>query len=184
MATGACVGGGVKVVAACDIRCCSKDVMFVLKEVDMVIVADLGALQQLPRIVGYGNAADLALTGRRINAMEAKEMGLIWAAGDVPTAVSSEFGRRRAGGKRAADVLAAGGRHASGVPATGRRPSEGVPEEQVADGVCGGSTWTAADDIHGGTRGRRPTQRPQGRTRPAVSMGESQWPAEEEQAGG
>uniref|UniRef100_A0A0E0JT02 Enoyl-CoA hydratase n=1 Tax=Oryza punctata TaxID=4537 RepID=A0A0E0JT02_ORYPU len=74
---GACVGGGVEVVAACDIRCCSKDATFVLKEVDMAIVADLGALQRLPRIVGYGNAADLALTGRKITAMEAKEMGLV-----------------------------------------------------------------------------------------------------------
>uniref|UniRef100_A0A0D9V9R6 Enoyl-CoA hydratase n=1 Tax=Leersia perrieri TaxID=77586 RepID=A0A0D9V9R6_9ORYZ len=74
---GACVGGGVEVVAACDVRCCSADATFVLREVDMAIVADLGALQRLPRIVGYGNAADLALTGRRITAMEAKEMGLV-----------------------------------------------------------------------------------------------------------
>jgi len=74
---GACVGGGVDVVAACDIRCCSRDATFVLKEVDMAIVADLGALQRLPRIVGYGSAADLALTGRKITAMEAKEMGLV-----------------------------------------------------------------------------------------------------------
>lgn len=74
---GACVGGGVDLVAACDIRYCSKDATFVLKEVDMAIVADLGALQRLPRIVGYGNAADLALTGRRITAVEAKEMGLV-----------------------------------------------------------------------------------------------------------
>uniref|UniRef100_J3MD98 Enoyl-CoA hydratase n=1 Tax=Oryza brachyantha TaxID=4533 RepID=J3MD98_ORYBR len=73
----ACVGGGVEVVAACDIQCCSKDAMFVLKKVDMAIIADLGALQQLPRIVGYGNTADIALTSRMINAMEAKEMGLV-----------------------------------------------------------------------------------------------------------
>lgn len=74
---GACVGGGVDLVAACDVRYCSKDATFVLKEVDMAIVADLGALQRLPRIVGYGNAAELALTGRRITAVEAKEMGLV-----------------------------------------------------------------------------------------------------------
>ncbi|KAL6840434.1 hypothetical protein ACP4OV_030244 [Aristida adscensionis] len=74
---GACVGGGVDVVAACDLRYCSRDATFVLKEVDMAIVADLGALQRLPRIVGHGNAADLALTGRKITAMEAKEMGLV-----------------------------------------------------------------------------------------------------------
>ncbi|KAM0931434.1 hypothetical protein ACQ4PT_000448 [Festuca glaucescens] len=74
---GACVGAGVELVAACDIRYCSKDATFVLKEVDMAIVADLGALQRLPRIIGYGNAAELALTGRRITALEAKEMGLV-----------------------------------------------------------------------------------------------------------
>jgi enoyl-CoA hydratase/carnithine racemase len=43
----------------------------------MAIVADLGALQRLPQIIGYGNTADLALTGRRITALEAKEMGLV-----------------------------------------------------------------------------------------------------------
>ncbi|XP_047060700.1 delta(3,5)-Delta(2,4)-dienoyl-CoA isomerase, peroxisomal-like [Lolium rigidum] len=74
---GACVGGGVDLVAACDIRYCSKDATFVLKEVDMAIVADLGALQRLPMIIGYGNTAELALTGRRITALQAKEMGLV-----------------------------------------------------------------------------------------------------------
>uniref|UniRef100_A0A0A9GLW2 Uncharacterized protein n=1 Tax=Arundo donax TaxID=35708 RepID=A0A0A9GLW2_ARUDO len=74
---GACVGGGVDIVAACDIRYCSRDATFVVKEVDMAIVADLGTLQRLPRIIGYGIAAELALTGRKITAMEAKEMGLV-----------------------------------------------------------------------------------------------------------
>ncbi|XP_020407484.1 delta(3,5)-Delta(2,4)-dienoyl-CoA isomerase, peroxisomal-like [Zea mays] len=74
---GACIDDDGDLVAACDIRCCSRDASFVLKEVDMAIVADLGALQRLPRIVGYGNAADLALTGRKITAMKAKEMGLL-----------------------------------------------------------------------------------------------------------
>jgi Delta3,5-Delta2,4-dienoyl-CoA isomerase len=74
---GACVGGGFEVVAACDVRYCSKDATFVLKEVDLAIVADLGALQRLPRIIGYGNTAELALTGRKITAMEAKVMGLV-----------------------------------------------------------------------------------------------------------
>jgi Delta3,5-Delta2,4-dienoyl-CoA isomerase len=49
----------------------------VLKEVDLAIVADLGALQRLPRIIGYGNTAELALTGRKITAVEAKDMGLV-----------------------------------------------------------------------------------------------------------
>ncbi|XP_019701633.2 delta(3,5)-Delta(2,4)-dienoyl-CoA isomerase, peroxisomal [Elaeis guineensis] len=74
---GACVGGGVDLAAACDIRCCSEDAFFSVKEVDLALAADLGTLQRLPAIVGYGNAADLALTGRRVSASEAKAMGLV-----------------------------------------------------------------------------------------------------------
>jgi len=66
--------------AACDIRCCSRVATFVLKEVDMAIVADLAVLQRLPA------AVDCRLRERRrprahgakeITAMEAKEMGLV-----------------------------------------------------------------------------------------------------------
>ncbi|XP_072992682.1 delta(3,5)-Delta(2,4)-dienoyl-CoA isomerase, peroxisomal [Typha latifolia] len=74
---GACVGGGVDLAAACDVRCCSEDAFFEVKEVDLALTADLGSLQRLPAIVGYGNAVDLALTGRRVSASEAKAMGLV-----------------------------------------------------------------------------------------------------------
>ncbi|KAI4987626.1 hypothetical protein ZWY2020_020426 [Hordeum vulgare] len=67
--------GGI--VAAYYIQYCSRDATFVLKEVDMAIVADLGALQRLSRIVGYGNVADLTPTGRRITAAKAEEIGLV-----------------------------------------------------------------------------------------------------------
>lgn len=74
---GACIGGGVDLITACDIRCCSEGAFFSVKEVDLALAADLGTLQRLPAIVGYGNAADLALTGRRVSAVEAKAMGLV-----------------------------------------------------------------------------------------------------------
>ncbi|XP_020570833.1 delta(3,5)-Delta(2,4)-dienoyl-CoA isomerase, peroxisomal [Phalaenopsis equestris] len=74
---GACIGGGVDLAAACDIRCCSDDAFFIVKEVDLALAADLGSLQRLPHIVGYGNAVDLALTCRRVSASEAKAMGLV-----------------------------------------------------------------------------------------------------------
>lgn len=74
---GACIGGGVDIVTACDIRFCSKDAFFSVKEVDLAITADLGTLQRLPAIVGYGNAMELALTGRRFWGLEAKELGLV-----------------------------------------------------------------------------------------------------------
>ncbi|KAM0962244.1 hypothetical protein ACFX13_021826 [Malus domestica] len=52
---GACIGGGIDIVAACDIRYCSKDAFFSVKEVHLAITADLGTLQRLPGIVGYGS---------------------------------------------------------------------------------------------------------------------------------
>ncbi|KAI4336539.1 hypothetical protein L6164_015054 [Bauhinia variegata] len=74
---GACIGGGVDIITACDIRFCTKDAFFSVKEVDLAITADLGTLQRLPSIVGYGHAIELALTARRFSGMEAKELGLV-----------------------------------------------------------------------------------------------------------
>ncbi|KAF6137955.1 hypothetical protein GIB67_041828 [Kingdonia uniflora] len=74
---GACIGGGIDLVSACDMRYCSEDAFFSVKEVDLGLTADLGTLQRLPRIVGYGNAVELALTGRRVSGGEAKEIGLV-----------------------------------------------------------------------------------------------------------
>ncbi|RZC60264.1 hypothetical protein C5167_022015 [Papaver somniferum] len=74
---GACIGGGIDLITACDIRYCSKNAFFCVKEVDVAIVADLGTLQRLPGIVGYGNAVELALTARRFTGEEAKDFGLV-----------------------------------------------------------------------------------------------------------
>lgn len=74
---GACVGMGIDIVSACDVRYCTKDAFFSVKEVDLGITADLGTLQRLPGIVGFGNAMELALTGRKFSGQEAKELGLV-----------------------------------------------------------------------------------------------------------
>ncbi|KAL8160060.1 hypothetical protein V2J09_001597 [Rumex salicifolius] len=74
---GACIGGAIDIISACDIRYCSEDAFFSVKEVDLAITADLGTLQRLPVIVGYGNAMELALTGRRFSALEANQLGLV-----------------------------------------------------------------------------------------------------------
>lgn len=74
---GACIGGGVDMVTACDIRFCTEDAFFSVKEVDLAITADIGTLQRLPIIVGYANAIELALTGRRFSGSEAKTLGLV-----------------------------------------------------------------------------------------------------------
>ncbi len=74
---GACIGGGVDLITACDIRLCSADATFSVRETRMAMVADVGTLQRLPRIVGRGHAAELALSGRDIGAGRAKEVGLV-----------------------------------------------------------------------------------------------------------
>ncbi|CAI7886528.1 unnamed protein product [Closterium sp. NIES-54] len=74
---GVCVGGGVDLATACDVRFASADARFAVKEVDLAITADLGTLQRLPRLVGYGNAMNLALTAQTINAEEALRLGLV-----------------------------------------------------------------------------------------------------------
>ncbi|XWS68784.1 hypothetical protein CRYUN_Cryun04dG0122000 [Craigia yunnanensis] len=74
---GACIGAGINIMTACDVRYCTKDAFFSVKEVDLAITADLGTLQRLPGIVGFGNAIELSLTGRRFSGQEAKELGLV-----------------------------------------------------------------------------------------------------------
>lgn len=75
--TGACIGGGIDIITACDFRYCTEASSFSVKEVDVAIVADLGTLQRLPRIVGEGNARELALSARRFDAKEALRIGLV-----------------------------------------------------------------------------------------------------------
>lgn len=74
---GYCIGGGVDLIAACDIRVASADACFSVRETKMAIVADLGSLQRLPRLIGTGHVAELALTGKDIDAGRAKEIGLV-----------------------------------------------------------------------------------------------------------
>ncbi|XP_065854705.1 delta(3,5)-Delta(2,4)-dienoyl-CoA isomerase, peroxisomal-like [Euphorbia lathyris] len=74
---GYCIGGAFDIVTACDIRYCTQDSNFILKHVDVGFTDDMGALQRLPGIVGYGNAMEMALTCRKFSGQEAKDMGLV-----------------------------------------------------------------------------------------------------------
>lgn len=75
--SGRCLGGGVDMISACDVRLASRDAVFSVREVKVAMVADLGSLQRLPRIVGHGHARELALTGKDIDAAEAARIGLV-----------------------------------------------------------------------------------------------------------
>jgi enoyl-CoA hydratase len=75
--SGWCIGGGLDLIAACDIRLCSAEARFSLRETKIAIVADIGSLQRLPHIIGEGNTRELALTGKDIEADRALRMGLV-----------------------------------------------------------------------------------------------------------
>ncbi|TAE76033.1 MAG: crotonase/enoyl-CoA hydratase family protein [Bacteroidetes bacterium] len=74
---GACIGGAIDMITACDMRFCTEDAVFCVKEIDLGIVADVGTLQRLPKIVSEGIAKEWAYTGKNIDAKEAKEFHLV-----------------------------------------------------------------------------------------------------------
>ncbi len=74
---GKCIGGGVDLVTACDIRLCSADASFSIYETKIAIVADVGTLQRITPIVGKGMAREMAFTGGFIGADRALRCGLV-----------------------------------------------------------------------------------------------------------
>lgn len=84
---GWCIGGGLDLIAACDIRLCSEEARFSLREVKVAIVADLGSLQRLPRVIGEGNTRELALTGKDIAAARALRINLVNEVYESPAAL-------------------------------------------------------------------------------------------------
>lgn len=75
---GACIGGGIDLITAADIRIATNDATFVVKEIDIGLAADLGTLQRLPRVIGSRSLVnELALTARTLTAHEALSCGLV-----------------------------------------------------------------------------------------------------------
>lgn len=74
---GHCIGAGVDLLCACDIRLAASNALFSIRETRMAIIADLGTLQRLPHIIGQGWFRELALTGRDFTAAEALQMGFV-----------------------------------------------------------------------------------------------------------
>jgi enoyl-CoA hydratase/carnithine racemase len=74
---GGCIGAGVDLATACDIRLAAADAFFQVAEVDVAITADLGTLQRLTHLIPDGVVRELAYTGRRMAADEAARLGLV-----------------------------------------------------------------------------------------------------------
>jgi enoyl-CoA hydratase len=74
---GGCIGAGVDLAAACDLRVAAAEAFFQVAEVDVAITADLGTLQRLGYLIPQGVLRELAFTGRRMGAEEAARYGLV-----------------------------------------------------------------------------------------------------------
>lgn len=131
---GACVGGGIDLISCADMRYCSSDAWFTIKEIDIGMVADVGTLQRLPRLIGEGMARELAYTARKFDAAEAKEMRLVNRVFESPEAL-------RAGVREIAAQIAAKS------PLSVRGVKEMITyarDHSVADGLNYVATWNAA----------------------------------------
>jgi enoyl-CoA hydratase/carnithine racemase len=152
---GGCIGGGIDLISCADMRYCASDAYFSIKEIDIGMTADVGTLQRLPRLIGEGMARELAYTGRRFTAAEAREMRLVNKVFDSREALQT-------GVREMAAVIAAKS------PLAIRGTKEMITyarDHSVADSLNYNATWNAAmllgDDIQEAmmsTMGKRPAE--------------------------
>ncbi len=74
---GACVGGGLDLISACDLRYAVNSAFFCVQEINLAMMADLGSLQRLPKLIPMGIVRELAYTGDRLSAERAYELGFL-----------------------------------------------------------------------------------------------------------
>jgi enoyl-CoA hydratase len=84
---GWCIGAGLDLISACDFRYCSREAKFSLREARVGIIADVGSLQRLPRIIGEGHTRELAYTAGDFDAERALRMGLVNQVFESPEAL-------------------------------------------------------------------------------------------------
>ena len=150
----ACVGGGVDIITACDLRYCCTDAWFSVKEIDVGLVADIGTLQRLPRLVGDGIARELAYTARRFEGVEAAQIGLV-----------NRCYQTRAELAQGVTTLARGLAAKSPLCLRGTKEMIGYARDHtVADGLNYVATWNAAmlhsDDLEEALRAARERRPP------------------------
>ncbi len=74
---GACIGGALDLITACDMRYATEEAKFSIREIDMGMVADVGTLQRLPYLTNEGALRELAYTGRNFLGSEAAHLGIV-----------------------------------------------------------------------------------------------------------
>ena len=84
---GGCIGGAVDMVTACCLRYATADAFFCIQEINIGMVADVGTLQRLPKLIPLAAVKELAYTGRKLNAAKALAYGLVNEVFDTPEAL-------------------------------------------------------------------------------------------------
>lgn len=130
---GACLGGGIDLITACDIRLASADAFFGIEEINIGMAADVGTLQRLPKLIPAGVARELAMTGRRFHADEARSLGLVSAVHEDRDALIE------AANAMARDIAAKSPLAVAGI----KRAAIYARDHSVADGLDQIATWNA-----------------------------------------
>ncbi|QIE55216.1 crotonase/enoyl-CoA hydratase family protein [Pikeienuella piscinae] len=130
---GACIGGGIDMITAADIRLAARDAVFAVEEINIGMAADVGTLQRLPRLIAPGVARELCLTGRRFTAEEAQGWGLVNALHDGREGVVA------AALALAAEIAAKSPLAIAGI----KRAMVYAADHPVADGLEQIATWNA-----------------------------------------
>ena len=134
VAHGWCIGGGIDLLTACDIRIAAADVTFSIRETKMAMVADVGTLQRLPGIIGKGQVAELAFSGDDFGADRALALGFV-------NSVHSDQASALAAARALAARIAAN----SPLAVTGtKRVLEYCADKSIEDGLTYVATWNAA----------------------------------------
>lgn len=130
---GVCLGGGIDLVSACDIRLASADASFGIEEIHIGMAADVGTLQRLPKLMAPGIVRELAYTGRRFTAQEAQAWGVVNAVhADGPAVVA-------AAREMAQDIAAKSPLAIAGI----KRAVTYARDHSVAEGLDQIATWNA-----------------------------------------
>ena len=77
LAHGFCIGGATSMISACDIRLSTRDAVFSIGETKLGLVADVGILQRMPKIVSKGDVRELAFTGRKFDGQYAEKIRFV-----------------------------------------------------------------------------------------------------------
>jgi enoyl-CoA hydratase len=130
---GVCIGGGVDLIAACDIRICSVDARFCVKEVDVGIVPDVGTIQRLRHVIGYSALTELSYTGETFDGAKAQRLGL------VSQVCPSEEALKQTAAELAATIAAKPPVAVRGI----KRNLLFSRDHSVADGLAYAAAWNA-----------------------------------------